>query len=235
VRCGPSIPVLLRKLPVRYTAPRETEKRGRLLTMIIQLAEGPLLTRYGEWRHIIYWDGLQQAIAMVYGDVANAEELPTRVHSSCVTSHVFLSVECDCREQMEIAMAYIHEKGRGAIIWLDHEGRANGMMAHIASQSLKREGLSQPDAYKQLGYPSDARSYRVASEILNELKVKSIVVITNNPAKVEALRKSGLPVVSGSQRALIKPDNIILEKQYRDKISEGHWINTLEGEQDKTD
>jgi len=192
--------------------------------MIVQLAEGPLLTRYGTWRHIVYWDGMQEAIAMVYGDVAAKSALPIRVHSSCITSHVFLSVECDCREQMEIAMAYIQEYGAGVIVWLDHEGRANGMVAHIASQTLKRSGLSQADAYRKLGYPEDARVYRTACEILQHLQVESVVVITNNPNKVEYLRQAGLPIVTGSQRALIEPDNIILQKQYRDKISEGHWI-----------
>ena len=194
--------------------------------MIVQLAVGPLVTKYGTWRHIVYWDGMQQVIGMVYGDVTGATALPIRVHSSCITSHVFLSTECDCREQMEIAMAYIQKRGAGVVVWLDHEGRANGMMAHIASQELKQQGMSQADAYAQLGYPKDARNYRAASEILQVLGVESVVIITNNPSKVEFLRQAGLPVVTGSKRAYIKPDNIILEKQYQDKISEGHWIHS---------
>ncbi len=203
--------------------------------MIKELAAGPLSTQYGEWQHFVYWDGMQQAIAMVFGNVSGEEELPVRVHSSCITSHVFLSVECDCREQLEISMAYIQENGKGIVVWLDHEGRANGMMAHIASQDLKRSGMRQAKAYEHLGYPDDAREYRTASEILQELNVESIVLITNNPTKVEALRKAGLPIVKDSKRAFIKPNNVILEKQYKDKISEGHWIVDREPDDDDKD
>lgn len=185
--------------------------------MIIELARGPLETLHGEWCHILYWDGLQQAIAMVYGSVGGETELPCRVHSSCITAHTFLSTECDCREQMNITMAYMRENGRGVIIWLDHEGRANGMMAHIASQSLKRSGMSQSAAYETLGYPKDPRTYTVAAEILRELKVESIVVMTNNPEKIRALRDAGLPLVADDARVMIEPNNDLLRKQYQDK------------------
>ncbi|QSZ50094.1 hypothetical protein AYX22_17895 [Arthrobacter sp. D5-1] len=161
---------------------------------------------------------MQQAIAMVYGDVAGQEDVLCRVHSSCITAHVFLSTECDCREQLAITMEYIREQGRGVVLWLDHEGRANGMMAHIASQSIKRTGVSQSEAYEQLGYPRDSRRYFVASEMLKDLQVKSIVVMTNNPLKVEALRSAGLPVVHGDRRVMIEPTNDLLKKQYSDKL-----------------
>lgn len=187
--------------------------------MIIELARGPLLTKCGEWTHVLYWDGTNQAIAMVYGDVSGKEELVCRVHSSCITGHVFMSVECDCREQLEISMKYMSEQGAGVVIWLDHEGRGNGMMAHIASQKLKRQGLPQSEAYEALGYPRDARHYETASQILRDLGVKSIVVMTNNPQKVEALRRAGLPVVQKSKRVYIEPTNDLLAKQYQDKIT----------------
>jgi len=194
--------------------------------MIIELARGPLSTQAGEWIHVLYWDGMRQAIAMVYGDVANRTEVLCRVHSSCITAHVFLSIECDCREQLEITMRYIAQQGAGVVIWLDQEGRANGMMAHIASQELKRQGLSQSAAYEKLGYPSDAREYLTAAEILQALQVKSIVVLTNNPNKIRVLRDAGLPLVEDSKRVQIKPTNALLEKQYRDKVAvDGHLID----------
>lgn len=187
--------------------------------MIRQLAVGPLLTKFGEWMHHLYWDGEHQAIAMVFGTVEGAEALPCRVHSSCITAHVFASVECDCREQLEICMKYMEQNGRGVVVWLDHEGRGNGMMAHIESQALKRSGLSQSEAYEKLGYPRDARRYEPAAEILQHLGVKTIVVMTNNPLKVEALRRAGLPIVKGGKRVFIEPSNSLLEKQYRDKVA----------------
>jgi GTP cyclohydrolase II len=192
--------------------------------LIRELARGPLQTMFGDWTHIVYWDGMQQAIAMIYGDVAGQEAIPTRVHSSCITSHVFLSTECDCREQLGLTMAFVQETGRGVVIWLDHEGRANGMMAHTASQQLKRGGMTQAEAYIHLGYPADARRYHVAAEILREQRVISITVLTNNPLKVEALRAAGLPIVKDSQRVQMDPNNPILRQQYLDKIAEGHMI-----------
>ena len=186
--------------------------------MIVELARGPLLTKCGEWAHILYWDGMHQAIALVYGDVAGKQRIPCRVHSSCITSHVFLSIECDCREQFEISMKYIQQEGAGVIVWLDHEGRGNGMLAHTASQALKRKGLSQSEAYERLGYPRDARRYETAAEILQRLDVRSIVVLTNNPKKVDALRAAGLPVVLGEKQVYIVPTNEILKRQYADKV-----------------
>lgn len=114
-------------------------------------------------------------------------------------------------------MEYMREHGRGIVVWLDHEGRANGMMAHIASQSIKRLGVSQSEAYEQLGYARDSRNYVPAAEILRSLRVASITVMTNNPLKVEALRSAGLPVVTGDQRVMIEPQNELLKKQYDDK------------------
>lgn len=192
--------------------------------MITELARGPLLTSCGEWMHVLYWDGIHEAIAMVYGDVRGMSALPCRVHSSCITAHVFLSVECDCREQLEISMQYMEQEGGGVVIWSDHEGRANGMMAHIASQELKRQGISQSDAYEALGYPRDARDYRVAAEILQALGVESIVVMTNNPKKIDALRAAGLPLVADSRRVKIEPTNDLLKKQYLDKKKEDDHI-----------
>lgn len=187
--------------------------------MIVELARGPLMTQCGEWTHVVYWDGMRQAMAMIYGDATGKESLPCRVHSSCLTAHVFMSIECDCREQMEISMRYICQEGGGIVIWLDHEGRGNGMMAHIASQGLKRGGVSQSEAYERLGYRRDAREYQVAAEILQVLGIRSIVVLTNNPKKVAALREAGLPIVKSGKRVSIEPTNALLKKQYEDKIN----------------
>jgi len=192
--------------------------------MITELARGPLQTVYGDWTHILFWDGQNQAIAHVFGAVEAEESLPVRVHSSCITAHVFLSTECDCREQLDLSFRYIQDYGRGVVIWLDQEGRSNGMMAHVASQHLKRNGLTQSAAYEQLGYPADARRYESAAQILYYLGVKSIRVLTNNPLKVDALREAGLPLVTDRQSVMIRPNNALLMKQYHDKIEDGHFI-----------
>lgn len=172
--------------------------------MIIRLAEGPLQTRFGEFSEILYYDGQKEMIALVMGDVAGGENILCRVHSHCIAAHIFNSIQCDCREQMEMAQRLIQEAGRGLIIWLDQEGRNNGHLALLQSRKLKEEGLSQTAAYVRLGYAADARSYIRASEILRELRIQSITLMTNNPEKASQLRSDGL-MVAGIQPLAINP------------------------------
>jgi GTP cyclohydrolase II len=171
--------------------------------MIIRLAEGPLQTRFGSFNQILYYDGQKEIVALVMGDVAHQEKVLCRVHSHCISGHIFNSIECDCREQMEMAQRLIQEAGSGVIIWLDQEGKSNGHLALLQSRKLKAEGLSQSEAYVKLGYSADARSYVRAAEILRELMVQSITLMTNNPEKVSQLRQDGL-VIAGIQPLTLK-------------------------------
>jgi 3,4-dihydroxy 2-butanone 4-phosphate synthase/GTP cyclohydrolase II len=166
--------------------------------MIIRLAEGNLKTRFGTFNQILYYDGQKESIALVMGDIAHKENVLCRVHSHCISAHVFNSIECDCREQMELAQRLIQEAGSGVIIWLDQEGKNNGHLALLLSRKLKDAGVPQSEAYVKLGYSADARSYVRAAEILRELSVQSIILMTNNPEKASQLRKDGL-VISGIQ------------------------------------
>jgi 3,4-dihydroxy 2-butanone 4-phosphate synthase/GTP cyclohydrolase II len=166
--------------------------------MIIRLAEGPLQTRFGAFNQILYYDGQKEIFALVMGDVAYKENVLCRVHSHCISAHIFNSIECDCREQMEMAQRLIQKAGSGVIIWLDQEGKSNGHLALLLSRKLKAEGMPQTEAYVKLGYSADARSYVRAAEILRELMVQSITLMTNNPEKVSQLRKDGL-VIAGIQ------------------------------------
>jgi GTP cyclohydrolase II len=171
--------------------------------MIVRLAEGQLKTRFGVFREILYYDGQKETIALVMGDVSGAENVLCRVHSSCIRGHVFSSIECDCREQLEISQALIEQTGRGIIIWFDQEGRGNGHMALLASIRLKAEGVSQTEAYLQLGYEADARSYKRAAEILSDLQVKSIVLLTNNTDKITELEKANITVAATKRIEII--------------------------------
>jgi GTP cyclohydrolase II len=166
--------------------------------MIIRLAEGTLQTKFGTFTQILYYDGQKETIALVMGEVAHKENVLCRVHSHCISAHVFNSIECDCREQMEMSQRLIQEAGSGVVIWLDQQGKNNGHLALLQSRKLKDEGLSQAEAYVKLGYSADARSYIRAAEILRELKVQSITLMTNNPEKVSQLRDDGL-VIAGIQ------------------------------------
>jgi GTP cyclohydrolase II len=163
--------------------------------MNIRLAERELKTKYGTFREVLYYDGQKESIALVMGDVEGAEDVLCRVHSACISGHVFNSVECDCAGQFEAAQRDIQQAGRGVIIWLDQEGKGNGHLALIESIKYKKE-FGQADAYVKAGYKADARSYRPAAEILADLKIKSIIMLTGNPEKAEDLRRESVAVSS---------------------------------------
>jgi 3,4-dihydroxy 2-butanone 4-phosphate synthase/GTP cyclohydrolase II len=129
------------------------------------------------------------------GNIENEEAILCRVHSSCIFGHHFNSIECDCREQMEISQQLIQKAGKGIVIWLDQEGKGNGHYALLKSAVHKNKGVSQAEAYEAVGFKKDARDFRVAAEILKELKVKSVRMLTNNQNKVETLTKHGIHVV----------------------------------------
>lgn len=163
--------------------------------MIIKLAEGNLKTKFGEFHEILFYDGQKESIALVMGDIEGQEDVLCRVHSSCIFGHVFNSIECDCREQMEVSQQLIQQAGKGIIIWMDQEGKGNGHFALLKSVEHKRAGLQQADAYEAVGFKKDARDFTRAAEILNMIGVKSVRMLTNNPEKVETLTRHGIRVV----------------------------------------
>ena len=169
--------------------------------MIVRLAERDLKTRFGIFREILYYDGQSETIALVMGDVEARENVFCRIHSSCISAHVFNSIECECREEMEASQALIGQKGQGVIVYLEQEGKGNGHLALMASIPYKKAGLSQSEAYRQAGFQADARSFRAAAEILFDLKVKSVVLLTNNADKTEDLRKDSI-IVSETKKIL---------------------------------
>lgn len=162
--------------------------------MIVKLAEGPLSTKYGEFREVLFYDGRKESIALLMGAVENGEEVLCRIHSSCIFGHYFNSLECDCQEQMNAAQAMIQRAGRGVIILLDQEGKGNGHFALLKSVEHKQRGIMQADAYEAVGFQKDARDFRSAGKILQALGVVSVRLITDNPRKVETLVQNGIPV-----------------------------------------
>ena len=157
--------------------------------MNIRLAERDLKTKFGNFREILYYDGQAESVAIVLGNVENESDVLCRIHSSCLAAHVFNSVECDCREQMEMSQAMIQKEGRGIVIYLDQEGKGNGHLALMASIPHKKAGMKQSEAYQKVGFEADARSFRPAAEILTELRVKSVVLLTANAKKADDLRR----------------------------------------------
>ncbi len=170
--------------------------------MIQRLATRELKTKFGTFTENLYYDGHKESIAIVMGDVADVEDVLCRVHSHCIGAHVFNSIECTCREEMEAAQTLIQRDGRGVIIWLDQEGKGNGHLALMQSIPFKKE-LGQAKAYVRAGYKDDARSYTPAAQILSDLKIKSIVLLANSEAKADEMRKENVAV--SSTRLLLDP------------------------------
>ena len=170
--------------------------------MVVKLSEISLSTLYGEWREVLFYDGQKEAMAIVMGEIKEADDVLCRIHSSCIHAHIFNSIECDCREQMAISQQLIQKEGRGIIIWLDQEGKGNGHMGLLESIPHKRKGLKQADAYIKAGFRKDARDFRTAVEILKYLQPQSVRLLTSNENKAEELRSLGISVTGIQATAL---------------------------------
>jgi GTP cyclohydrolase II len=195
--------------------------------VIRRLAERPLLTSFGAWQEFLYYDGQAECIALVYGDVASRESVPCRLHSACLSAHVFNSVECDCREQMILAQGYIQSKGYGVVIWLDQDGRGNGHLAlMLAARMAEEESIPQTEAYVRLGYSGDNRDYRQACEILHELDISSVELLSDSPDKAESLTRCGTTVASTKSVSLDLARHPELRKYYLDKAARGYNIES---------
>ncbi len=162
--------------------------------MIFRLTERDLQTKFGTFREILYYNGQKESIALVMGDVEHKADVICRVHSACVSGHVFNSVECECQAEMEAAQSAIQSAGKGLIIYLEQEGKGNGHLALMASMPYKKAGLKQSEAYEKAGFEKDARSFRPAAEILADLRIKSIILLTDNAKKADDLRKYSINV-----------------------------------------
>jgi GTP cyclohydrolase II len=169
------------------------------------VAKASIPTRYGEFDTHVFRaqldsvddaNGLaEEHLALVRGDVRGRENVLIRVHSECMTSEVFGSLKCDCKEQLDAAMGAVASAGLGAVLYLRQEGRGIGLTNKIRAYALQSDGFDTVDANARLGLPIDARRYDVVREMLDHLGIESVRLLTNNPAKVAALRKLGVRVV----------------------------------------
>ena len=195
--------------------------------MIREICRGRLETTYGIWEEIIYYDGKDEHIALVHGEVNGAQSVPCRVHSACISAHVFNSTECDCREQMALAQNLVKAHGFGVIVYLEQDGRGNGHVAKVASESLKRQGLTQSAAYERLGYIPDGRNFTRAAEILRDLGVGSVSLITNNPAKASDLHAANVTVsgiIPAVTEPMREPSSYAMHALKNDKLAQDHSL-----------
>ncbi len=165
--------------------------------LVRRVAESRLPTVYGEWRCLAYkaLTDPDEHVAFVMGDVTGDEPVLVRVHSQCVTGDVFGSQRCDCGEQLDMAMKMIAEAGRGAIVYMRQEGRGIGLHNKIKAYDLQDQGMDTVEANEALGFPADRRDYGIGMQILVDLGLKNLRLITNNPAKRAGMEGYGLNVV----------------------------------------
>jgi 3,4-dihydroxy 2-butanone 4-phosphate synthase/GTP cyclohydrolase II len=166
-----------------------------------------LPTGHGHFKVRVAMDSNGKEHVIIYkGAIENAEVLDIRVHSECLTGEVFASQRCDCDEQLGWALKHIETQGIGMVIYLRQEGRGIGLFNKIRAYALQDTGLDTVEANQELCFASDLRTYEVAAEILNVLGIKCVNLITNNPRKVDALRKHGIDIRSRIP-ILIKPND----------------------------
>ena len=177
---------------------------------VVKVADTALPTRWGKFR-ILGFEGTlsgaapccdhgvsqgpqkETAVALVMGDIEHGTPL-VRVHSQCLTGDVFHSLRCDCRLQLELALTMIAKEGAGVIVYDQQEGRGIGILAKLKAYELQEQGFDTVEANVKLGYKPDCREFELQSAILKLLKVPAVRLITNNPEKVAALERAGVPV-----------------------------------------
>ncbi|HXH82431.1 MAG TPA: bifunctional 3,4-dihydroxy-2-butanone-4-phosphate synthase/GTP cyclohydrolase II [Candidatus Tectomicrobia bacterium] len=165
--------------------------------LVHRVAETKLPTAFGEWRCLAYkaLTDPDEHVALVLGDVAGEEPVLVRVHSQCVTGDVFGSQRCDCGEQLQMAMRMISEAGKGVIVYMRQEGRGIGLHNKIKAYHLQDNGMDTVEANEALGFPADRRDYGIGMQILVDLGLTNLRLLTNNPVKRAGLEGYGLQVV----------------------------------------
>jgi GTP cyclohydrolase II len=162
-----------------------------------RVADARLPTETGEFRIIGFrsLDSEEEFVALVKGDLRADRPSLVRIHSQCMTGDVFGSVKCDCGRQLQAAMKLIEQEGHGAIVYQQQEGRGIGIINKIRAYALQDEGADTIEANERLGFAADMRRYEQCAEILLDLGLRAVRVMSDNPAKIQALRQAGLAVV----------------------------------------
>lgn len=205
----------------------EAIARYRQAHHLSRVSETALPTAGAEFRLLHYREietGLDY-LALVLGEVEGQERVLLRLHSACMTGDLFGSRRCDCQAQLHASLRAITAAGQGVLVYLPQEGRGIGLAGKLQAYRLQEQGYDTIEANEHLGYPADARSYEHAAELLRDLGITSARLLTNNPAKIEALRARGLHIERVALETVPSAENrVYLETKYR---RFGHLLDTL--------
>ncbi len=206
--------------------------RRRRERLVRRVAEARIPTEHGEFLAYAYDSAVdgRTHVALVLGEVGDGERILVRVHSECLTGDVFGSLRCDCGDQLAAALRTIGAEGRGVILYIrGHEGRAIGLSHKLRAYRLQEQGLDTVQANEELGFPADPRDYGIGAQILVDLGVRSMRLLTNNPAKRAGLEGYGLSIVERVPlETAPRAENIEYLRTKREKL--GHLLDHLEAE-----
>jgi len=198
-------------------------------TQIRKIADARLPLPVGEFRAVGYSSTVtgRELIALVHGDIGDGENVLTRVHSECLTGDVFGSLRCDCGPQLHAALEAVAAEGRGVVLYIrGHEGRGIGLLEKLRAYELQDAGADTVDANLALGLPSDSREYGTGAQVLADLGIRSMRLLTNNPAKRAGLEGYGLHIVQRVPLAVsVNPENLRYLRTKRDRM--GHELDGL--------
>lgn len=191
-------------------------------------AEANLPTEWGEFEIIAYSDNENDwmpHLAMISKNTDLKKTVNIRIHSECITGDLFHSKRCDCGKQLDAAMKYIHENG-GVLLYLRQEGRNIGIINKLKAYNLQDKGLNTAEANIELGFPADARDFKIAVDILEDLGIQSVNLLTNNPEKISFIKDSSIKLIHRIPLE-INPEKENLEYLKTKKDFFGHFLNNI--------
>lgn len=198
--------------------------RDKICVKVDAVADLP--TRYGRFRIVAFWNNRDQKehIALVHGEIMGAHDVPTRLHSECLTGDALGSLRCDCRDQLEKALRVLSAGERGLLLYLRQEGRGIGLVNKVRAYALQDRGMDTVDANLALGFRDDERDYAVAAHMIASLNVESIRLLTNNPNKIRQLEQQHVVVTARVPHVIAPNDHNRFYLQTKATRS-GHFID----------
>ncbi|WGE43202.1 bifunctional 3,4-dihydroxy-2-butanone-4-phosphate synthase/GTP cyclohydrolase II [Actinobacillus equuli] len=202
------------------------EYRRKHDSLVKQISVVKMPTKYGEFMAHSFVEVIsgKEHVALVKGDLTDGEQVLARIHSECLTGDAFGSQRCDCGQQFAAAMTQIEKEGRGVVLYLRQEGRGIGLINKLRAYELQDKGMDTVEANVALGFKEDEREYYIGAQMFQQLGVKSIRLLTNNPAKIEGLKEQGLNIVA-REPIIVEPNKNDIDYLKVKQVKMGHMFN----------